>query len=266
MRVRQSTQDSTVSATSRFAVLARSPLAVILLAAVMQLGCGVEERPHAAAQNETSTDVYAWPEGDADIAVLTLKDRGEIRIALYPELAPNNVAAFTSLAESSYYDGVTFHRVIRDFMIQAGDPLTRDDDPTNDGNGGMSTPLDDEFSDAPFARGTVAVANKGRPNTGGSQFFIMHKDRRGLDGHYTVLGRVIAGIHLVDDVAFSETDIGARWGPADRPIVDVVIERVQIERADANSGDPTEPVSDVADLATGAPSAATGARLADAAY
>jgi len=203
------------------------------------LGCGVEERPHAALPNESATDVYAWPEQASKIATIKLKQRGEIRIALYRELAPTNVESFASLAKQGFYDGLTFHRVIPDFMIQTGDPLTRDDDPRNDGKGGLPYTLDDEFSDAPFVRGVVAVANLGRANSGGSQFFIMHKDRRGMDGTYTVLGKVVAGLHLVDDVALTQTDVAGRWGPPNRPLEDVVIEEIRVEDAsgsDAGGG------------------------------
>ena len=207
-------------------------LASVSLAAALVVGCGVEERPHAA-QDAESTDDYAWPENGVEIAVLELKNGGEIRFELYPQLAPAYVESFTSLVEGGFYDGLTFHRVIPNFMIQTGDPLTRDDDPTNDGRGGLDKIFPDEFSDAPFVRGVVAVAKAGRPNSGGSQFFIMHKDRLGLDGRYTVFGRVVSGIHLVDDVALTPTDIGGRWGPRDRPIEDIVIERLRIEGANA---------------------------------
>lgn len=206
-------------------------LVILVAVSVLLAGCGVAERPHAAGGDESPSDDYSWPTQDYHVAVLELKDRGEIQIALYPQLSPANVESFASRAESGYYDGVTFHRVIKDFMIQGGDPYSRDDDPANDGRGGADETTDDEFSDAPFARGVVGVANEGRPDSGGSQFFIMHKDQRGLDGQYTVLGRVIAGLHLVDDVAHTETDIGARWGPVHRPIEDIVIDSVRIERA-----------------------------------
>ena len=211
----------------------RAALAALSLAASLLTGCDVAERPRAAQIEESATDVYSWPERDLDIAVLEIEDRGEIRVALYAELAPKNVASFVSLSESGYYEGITFHRVIRDFMIQAGDPLTRDDDPKNDGRGELGYSIDDEFSDAPFLRGVVGVANEGRPDTGGGEFFIMHKDQRGLDGQYTVLGRVVSGMPVVDDIALTQTDVGARWGPVNRPLEDIVIERIRIERAGA---------------------------------
>jgi cyclophilin family peptidyl-prolyl cis-trans isomerase len=218
------------AAAARFAVASLGLASLVVVSAVLA-GCGVAERPHAAQDSGSPSDDYSWPTQDYHVAVLELADRGEIQFALYPQLAPKNVESFARRAEAGYYDGVTFHRVIKDFMIQGGDPYSRDDDPANDGRGGADETTFDEFSDAPFVRGVVGVANEGRPDSGGSQFFIMHKDQRGLDGHYTVLGRVIAGLHLVDDVAHTETDIGARWGPVHRPIEDIVIDSVRIERA-----------------------------------
>ena len=150
-------------------------LTCVSLTTMLALGCGVEERPHAEL-NEQATDLYDWPEDASEIAVLDLRNGGEIRFELYPQLAPEYVGSFTSLTERGFYDGLTFHRVIANFMIQTGDPLTRDDDPANDGSGGLDSSLADEFSDAPFVRGVVAVANEGRPNSGGSQFFILQKD------------------------------------------------------------------------------------------
>ena len=220
---------------------------VLLLA-----GCGVAERPRASQAGDSSNDSYSWPAQGFHVAVLELKERGEIRIALYPQLAPTNVESFASRAEEGYYDGVTFHRVIKDFMIQGGDPFSRDDDPANDGRGHLDQTIADEFSDAPFLRGVVAVANEGRADSGGGQFFIMHQDQRGLDGQYTVLGRVIAGIHLVDDVALTQTDIGARWGPANRPIEDIVIESVRIERASDRLAKPADGASALTEHAAGA--------------
>jgi peptidyl-prolyl cis-trans isomerase B (cyclophilin B) len=227
-RPSQSARPAAVAGVFRFA----TGCVFLLSVATGIAGCGVAERPHAAEGGESATTHgYSWPAQDFHLAVLELKDRGEIHLALYPQLAPENVESFASRAEEGFYDGVTFHRVIKDFMIQTGDPLSRDEDPANDGRGGLDQSLTDEFSDAPFLRGVVALANEGREDSGGSQFFIMHQDQRGLDGRYTVLGRVTSGIHLVDDVALTETDIGARWGPLHRPLEDIFIERIRIERA-----------------------------------
>jgi peptidyl-prolyl cis-trans isomerase B (cyclophilin B) len=155
--------------------------------------------------------------------------KGTIVIELMPELAPVTVARVIDIAKDGYYDGTTFHRVIPGFMIQGGDPNTRDRDPNNDGHGDPSTRLDDEFGDAPFVRGVVGMGNLGRRNSTGSQFFIMHADNRGLDGRYTVIGRVVSGIEVVDEITRVSIDRIGRWGPKDRPIENVVMKRVAIQ-------------------------------------
>ena len=197
------------------------------------LGCGSEPPPGEAAEAQA----FAWPEGPHREAVLSLRDGGEIRVALYPELAPASVANFEKLASEGFYDGVRFHRVIPGFMIQAGDPLTRDDDPGNDGQGGPGYTIPDEFGPAPFVRGAVAMANTGQPNSGGSQFFIVHRDSPHLAGGYSLFGRVVSGWEVVDEIAAVTTDVGGRWGPANRPIEPVVIERIRIEAGGASGAD-----------------------------
>ena len=200
---------------------ARGLLAVALLA----LGCGSEKPapPNAAAAD------FAWPGGPRAVAVIATRDHGEIRVALYPELAPGTVENFKKLAAEGFYDGLTFHRVIPDFMIQAGDPLSRDNDPQNDGRGGPGYTIPDEFGAAPFVRGTLAMANKGQPDSGGSQFFIVQRENPQLAGKYSLFGRVVAGLSAVDEIASVECDVGGRWGPANRPIEPVLIERIRIE-------------------------------------
>lgn len=171
---------------------------------------------------------------------------GDITLALFPELAPKTVENFTTLAQQGYYDGVTFHRVIPDFMIQGGDP-------TGSGSGGESIwghPFADEFSDQLFnLRGALSMANAG-PNTNGSQFFIVSNTnvdedllaqlsalgypeeviaayRNGgtpwLDQRHTVFGQVVAGLPVVDEISQTETR-------ADRPIVPVVIDHVAVSQ------------------------------------
>jgi cyclophilin family peptidyl-prolyl cis-trans isomerase len=122
-------------------------------------------------------------------------------------------------------------------MLQAGDPLSRDPDPRPVGAGGPGYDIPDEFSEFPHTRGVVSMANKGRPGTGGSQFFIVHADAPNLDGHYSVFGRVVEGIEVVDAITAVEIDTYGRYGPTDRPYpVPVVIDAVRIEPAEAGAG------------------------------
>jgi len=142
-------------------------------------------------------------------------NHGAIAIELYPDDAPKTVANFTKLAGDGFYDGVIFHRVIPDFMIQGGDP-------TGTGSGGPGYQFEDEFNDNKVTRGALAMANAG-PNTNGSQFFIVTAGAcEWLDGKHTVFGRVTDGMDVVDEISALETD--AR----DRPRNDVVIERVEL--------------------------------------
>ena len=140
---------------------------------------------------------------------------GTISLEFFDEDAPKTVENFRKLAADGFYDGIIFHRVIPDFMIQGGDP-------TGTGSGGPGYTFADEFNDNKVVRGALAMANAG-PNTNGSQFFIVTTEAASwLDGKHTVFGRVTDGMDVVDTISALETD--AR----DRPTTDVVIERVDL--------------------------------------
>jgi cyclophilin family peptidyl-prolyl cis-trans isomerase len=142
-------------------------------------------------------------------------NHGTIELELFDDDAPKTVQNFTKLAGEGFYDGVIFHRVIPDFMIQGGDP-------TGTGSGGPGYQFEDEANDHPVARGALAMANAG-PNTNGSQFFIVTADAcPWLDGKHTVFGRVTSGMDVVDTISNVET------GPGDRPREDVKIESIAL--------------------------------------
>jgi len=142
-------------------------------------------------------------------------NHGTIEVELYPDEAPKTVENFVKLARDGFYEGVIFHRVIPDFMIQGGDP-------TGTGSGGPGYSFEDEFNEHKVDRGALAMANAG-PNTNGSQFFIVTTDAAPwLDGKHTVFGRVKSGMDVADKIAEVERD--AR----DKPHEDVVIETVSI--------------------------------------
>jgi peptidyl-prolyl cis-trans isomerase B (cyclophilin B) len=166
-----------------------------------------------------------------DAAVLAVDGFGEIRIELLADLAPETAAHFVALAERGYYDGTTFHRVVPGFVIQGGDPNTRDRDPRNDGAGGMEERVVDERPNLSMLRGLVGLANRGVPGSGGAQFFVLVADAREIDGQYAVFGRVTEGLDVVDRIAAVERDRYGRHGPEDRPVRDVVVRDVRIERA-----------------------------------
>jgi cyclophilin family peptidyl-prolyl cis-trans isomerase len=142
-------------------------------------------------------------------------NRGRVDLELFEEEAPTTVRNFRELATSGFYDGVVFHRVIPDFMVQTGDP-------TGTGTGGPGYQFEDEINEHRIVRGALAMANAG-PNTNGSQFFVVTAEAcPWLDGKHTVFGRVTDGMAVVDAISSVATD--AR----DRPREDVVIERVEI--------------------------------------
>ena len=182
----------------------------------------------AAKSGASEATAFEWPRGEQPRALLEVADQGTIEIELLPDLAPTAVSNFQRLAAEGFYDATTFHRIIPGFMIQGGDPNTRNDSPADDGQGGPGYTLKDEFSAAPHLRGVVSMANTGSPNSSGSQFFIVHNDSRHLDGKYTVFGRVVSGIDVVDAIAQVQTDRAGRWGPPDRPIEAVQLSKVQV--------------------------------------
>ncbi len=148
---------------------------------------------------------------------------GDIEVELYPEKSPKTVANFEKLAKAGFYEGIKFHRVIKGFMIQAGDPFSKDDSKKSQwGTGGPGYKFADELKgDEKYTRGILAMANAG-PNTNGSQFFIMHQDQ-GLPPAYTVFGRVVSGIEVVDKIANVPTYLPNQ---VDRPLTDVVIQGI----------------------------------------
>lgn len=154
-------------------------------------------------------------------------NKGTITLVLNTKIAPNTVENFVKLANSGFYNGIKFHRVIKDFMIQGGDPLTKDESKVDMwGTGGPGYKFADEITDpatykAGYKRGILAMANSG-PNTNGSQFFIMHKDVP-LPPNYTIFGHVVSGLETVDAIANVKT------GMADRPMEAVVINKVTVE-------------------------------------
>lgn len=201
--------------------------------------------PHSqsVSTDGAARDEFRWPTATdhtvISLDVATPDSQGTIEIELMPELAPANVERIIDLVRGGHYDGTTFHRVIRGFMIQGGDPRSRDRDPRNDGTGGVDQSLPDEHSAAPFVRGVVALANRGKTGSNSSQFFILQSDHRDLDGRYTAIGRVVRGIEFVDRIANTPTDKVGRWGPKDRPIENVMILKADLagsENAEASPG------------------------------
>jgi peptidyl-prolyl cis-trans isomerase B (cyclophilin B) len=191
-----------------------SIILIIFLIAISLIICGESDN----GEEEMSNFEKMSPEELKDYKAVIKTDFGDIHLEFFPEAAPNHVRNFLKLANSDFYDGTTFHRVIPGFMIQGGDPNSKDDDPTNDGQGGPGYTIDAEFSEISHKRGILSMARSPQgPNTAGSQFFIVHQTAAHLDGQYSVFGRVTDGLNVVDKIANVKT--GAR----DRPIEDVKV-------------------------------------------
>lgn len=187
-------------------------------------GCGTSGKGQTAEQESTS-EQESKPEQVIEnnpIVTITMENNDEIKVELYPNIAPNSVNNFISLAESGFYDGVIFHRVIPGFMIQGGDP-------DGTGTGGPGYSIKGEFTSNGFEnelkheRGVISMARTQEPDSGGSQFFIMVADASSLDGDYAAFGKVTDGMEAVDSIVNVETD------QQDKPFEDQKIKQVKVE-------------------------------------
>ena len=191
-------------------------LAAALALAATAVGCKSSgtDKPN---ENQGDNDMN----NDKIIATIEMENGGVMKLELYPEIAPQSVYNFVSLARSGFYNGLTFHRIIPGFMIQGGDPL-------GEGYGGPGYSIKGEFASNGFnntlkhERGVISWARLNNPDSAGSQFFIMHAAAPHLDGSYAAFGRVIEGIEVVDEIASVKT------GANDRPVTPVVIKSITI--------------------------------------
>ena len=167
-----------------------------------------------------SLDGVSESDTETDYVLITVKKYGQILIRLYPEVAPDSVANFKKLVSEEFYDDLIFHRVIKNFMIQGGDPL-------GTGSGGSGETVKGEFASNGFennlahVRGVVSMARSSLPNSASSQFFIVHKTSAHLDGEYAAFGYVVYGMDVVDKIA------SVRTNSSDKPLTDVVMESVR---------------------------------------
>jgi len=162
---------------------------------ILAMVIGVLTAPGALAQGSAAAPPAPDPE---NILVLDLSSGGQVQVLLRPDKAPNAVDRIKVLTRRGFYNGLTFHRVIEGFMAQGGDPK-------GDGTGGSDLPdLKAEFSDLPHVRGTMSMARAADADSANSQFFIMLMPNLSLDGHYTVVGRVISGMQYIDAIEKGE--------------------------------------------------------------
>jgi peptidyl-prolyl cis-trans isomerase B (cyclophilin B) len=202
-----------------------------------QSGQGEEESTEADQQEPINEDTTAnqedsvkednnviTPVGTTNMIAIMKTNKGELRIEFFGQDAPKTVENFVKLAQDGFYNGIKFHRVIPGFMVQGGDPLTKDDSLKNSwGTGDPGYKFEDEIhANNRNNMGTLAMANSG-PNTNGSQFFINVADNNFLDAKHTVFGKVVEGMDVVNAIVNVPTE-----GP-DRPVDAVVIESITIE-------------------------------------
>ena len=196
--------------------------ATVCTAIIAAMGCTKNE------SSKESNDDSIVESGELPIATIVVKDYGTIEAELYPSKAPNTVNNFISLANSGFYDGLTFHRIIDGFMIQGGDP-------EGNGTGGPGYSIAGEFSsngytenDLKHTDGVLSMARARSKDSAGSQFFIMVGDYNSLDGEYAAFGKVISGLDIVKNISKVATDNN------DKPKKEVVIESITVDTKGVN--------------------------------
>ncbi len=223
----------------------KSTLGTLIITAILSLaliGCSTSNKTSKEGTNTGSNDnkeIYLSKEmekkeGDKNpVATIEMEDGKIIKLELYPEIAPNTVRNFISLANSKFYDGLIFHRVISGFMIQGGDP-------EGTGMGGPDYSIYGEFTNNQFentllhTKGVISMARSNDKNSAGSQFFIMHGDTPSLDGDYAAFGKVIEGMDVVDSIAQVET------GSDDRPKKDIKIKSISVNTFGVTYNEPVK--------------------------
>ncbi len=166
-----------------------------------------------------------------EVAVITTTE-GEMVIAFWPDVAPNTVANFKKLAQAGFYDGTCFHRIVKDFMVQGGDPLTKE--PARErawGTGGPGYQIKAEFNQRPHLRGVISMARSQDPDSAGSQFFVCLADARFLDRQYTAFGELIRGDDVLGRIGDTPVTAGS-GGERSKPVQRVGVERIRIVPAE----------------------------------
>ena len=218
---------------SRYKVFYR--IFATIVAAITLTSCGTQAENGQKSENDAKqqgekTD-YSASVTENPIVTITMENDEKIVLELDPTVAPNTVANFISLVEDGFYDGLIFHRVIPDFMIQGGDPK-------GNGTGGAGYSIEGEFSENGFEnnlkhdRGVISMARSNDPNSASSQFFIMVKESTHLDGKYAAFGKVIEGIEVVDAIVSVERD------GSDKPLKDQTMKSVTVDTKGFDYPDP----------------------------
>ncbi len=180
----------------------------------------------AKAPNAQSAAGKAGAAAD-EVAVMETS-KGRMVVEFWAKEAPKTVANFKKLARQGYFDGTGFHRIIKGFMIQGGDPNSKNPKASNLGTGDPGYKIDDEFNSHRHEKGVLSMANSGTPNSGGSQFFIVHGMASSLDGAYTAFGRVFEGIDVLDIIANTPVGPSPNGGEMSKPLEWTTVKSVRI--------------------------------------
>jgi len=204
---------------------------LIISLSVFTLALGLVAAQAEDPKKETATAAGKTPDNKAmnanEVAVIKTTE-GEMVVEFWPDVAPKTVENFKTLAKKGFYDGTCFHRVIKGFMIQGGDPLTKDPSKEREwGTGGPGYQVKAEFNDRHHDRGVLSMARSNDPDSAGSQFFICHGTPRFLDHQYTAFGKLIKGDDVLEKIATTPTH------PQDRPNKRIDIESIKIVPADS---------------------------------
>ena len=210
---------------------------VMCILSLMLVSCGKsetnsksEDKSSVSENNDKSQDSIT-ESGDLPIATIEIENYGTVKAELYPKIAPNTVDNFISLSNSGFYNGLTFHRVIKDFMIQGGDPK-------GDGTGGPDYAIKGEFTSNGFenslkhTEGVLSMARSRQPDSAGSQFFIMTSTSSHLDGEYAAFGNVIEGMDIVKKIQEVKSNSN------DKPIENVVIKSITVDTKGVKYSEP----------------------------
>lgn len=199
----------------------------LCLALGLSVAGAQESKPQQPAAASADAKTETKKVSEKEVAVIKTTE-GEMVVEFWPEVAPKTVENFKTLARKGFYDGTAFHRVIKGFMIQGGDPLTKDaSKEAMWGTGDPGYKIKAEFNDRAHDRGVLSMARSSHPDSAGSQFFICHKRAPHLDRQYTAFGKVIKGDDVLEKIATTPTR------PGDRPVTRMGIESIKIVPADS---------------------------------
>lgn len=208
---------------------------ITAILAGLMVACSSREKTKEPLQGEMAKDTTekmttptaAETSAQADEVAILDTNYGTMVLEFFPEQAPMHVANFKKLARSGFYDGTKFHRIVKDFMIQGGDPNTKGPNEESYGQGGPGYTINAEFNSRQHLKGTLSMARTSDPNSAGSQFFICLAAVPSLDGNYTVFGRLIKGMDVLDAIGNVKVKPNAS-GENSLPVTPVVLKKVTV--------------------------------------